>query len=826
MQVWGDKYFNLDLNGHTITTNSGVGKDLSNMGYTASALCFAIGANGTVKVSNGSIVTAYGAGVYAAGTPVTLEGLTINANTEGVQPTIEYSSAVRLTSQATVVINSGSYSGANAIAVSNSGGEVTVNGGTFNGDIFFSKNTNTGVTKSITIKGGNFTGNFVNTDKGTLVITGGHFTADPTDYVPVGYEVVNSTVPDYNWTVQPVVTPVAEVNGEEYTTLAEAIAVANETDGEVTITLLRDYDMEANEPGYGYTTSFVADGETTPRNNMIEIGDGITFNLDGHTLSNLFNNTFNVTGDNVTIKNGTMNLGQLYYGSYSAKKGVTLYAEPTYGSYIMFVTGAQNLTIDNLVASGINVADGSTAVINGMTFRGYGFYAVCAQENSTVTLNGGTYDKAEAGKANILFWVESGSTMNITNGTYIMGSASFISSSSAKPVITGGTFDFDPTSKGVAEGYEAVALTGDDEGKYQVGKIQATDLSSTTTTQGYAATYTATKKVVDEQDQTIGDSLVTNIKVNIKASTGDVAAKNLADSYNLSSVVADAIKAADTTETNLDVDIQIVSDDGKTVDNTSTYEVHPEAIVTAGGNEVGKFQVSNSQLSNGASFTIKLTVPTTLAAEGARVDVAHKHEDGTVDNYGSLEVTNGMVTIANVTSFSEFSISVAAGNLFTDANGASIQFMGGSLRRRVVAGTDEVIDYETDIRFGYTFTLPEGAELLYGSSNNYFTWGTGNSTDNRGDVWMQNKEDKGNNTYVANLVVNKVTRANYDLNINTKLTITYTYGGHTYTLSTDSNTRSVEEVCGAIKTAYANDTDNTWYRYAQYLMDEIDYYYE
>lgn len=196
--VW-EKEFNLDLNGHTFTTNSGVGKSLSNMGYTATAICFAV--EGEATVSNGTIRTAYGAGVYAAGVTATLSGLDIESNTVGVQSTSEYSSAVRLTSAATVIIESGSYKGENAIAVSNSGGDVIVNGGDFDGKIFFSTGTNSGVSKSITINGGNFTNvEFVNPNKGTLTIYGGTFSVEPdAAYIASGYEAVDND--NGTWTV-------------------------------------------------------------------------------------------------------------------------------------------------------------------------------------------------------------------------------------------------------------------------------------------------------------------------------------------------------------------------------------------------------------------------------------------------------------------------------------------------------------------------------------------------------------------------------------------------------------------------------------------------
>ena len=203
--VW-EKGFNIDLNGYTLTTNSNQSITLSNNGYKATAICFGIDApHGDSYVTNGTIRTAYGTGIYAAGdVTMTLSGLDVKQNyPTNVQTTDEYSSAIRLTSKSVVIVEDGSYSGKNAIAVSNSGGSVTVNGGNFTGDIFFSNSYSKGLTaadKVITINGGNFAGNFVNPNKGKLTIYGGTFNdEDVANYVADGYEAVNNG--DGTWTV-------------------------------------------------------------------------------------------------------------------------------------------------------------------------------------------------------------------------------------------------------------------------------------------------------------------------------------------------------------------------------------------------------------------------------------------------------------------------------------------------------------------------------------------------------------------------------------------------------------------------------------------------
>ena len=285
---------------------------------------------------------------------------------------------------------------------------------------------------------------------------------------------------DGGTTLDSVICYVAQIGDVKYETLAAAIAAANES-GNCTITLLKDYDMEANEPGYGYTTSFLVEGENEARNNMLVFSaNNITFDLGGHTLSNLFNNTFSVTGSNVTIKNGEMRVGELYYSSLDGTKVYTSDNDKTC-SYIVYVTGAQNFVVDNLTTyGGINVSGGSTATINDLSFSGTKFYAVCSQTNSTVTLNGGTYNKAIFGATGNLFWVEAGSTMDIMGGSFTKGTANF-ANGNTHPTIYGGTFDFNPTAD-VAEGY---AATDNGNGTWtvssavaQIGNVQYATLQA------------------------------------------------------------------------------------------------------------------------------------------------------------------------------------------------------------------------------------------------------------------------------------------------------------------------------------------------------------
>ena len=152
---------------------------------------------------NGVTVNGANGGVYAehdSGT-VTLTDVSVLARSG--HSTDWVNSAVSAANDASVVINSGSYTGKYALYVFSSGGTITVNDGYFNGDIRLDGDNNTaGGHAEIYINGGYFNlENFViGGDPSHFTITGGTFTADPSAYVTGAYEVVDNG--DGTWTVQ------------------------------------------------------------------------------------------------------------------------------------------------------------------------------------------------------------------------------------------------------------------------------------------------------------------------------------------------------------------------------------------------------------------------------------------------------------------------------------------------------------------------------------------------------------------------------------------------------------------------------------------------
>ena len=500
-----------------------------------------------------------------------------------------------------------------------------------------------------------------------------------------------------------------------------------------------------------------------------------------------------------------------------------------------------NLTIQDATVSGAHGAlscNSGTLVVNDGSYTATNYYGLWITNDGNitdVTVKGGTFQGGSVGKNALRASVDDGkqdcsdATIRITGGTFIGngGSAAAVALNKSGSAhswgmnITGGVFSTNPDSSYVAEGYEAVVL-GDSNrlenetvGYYKVGEVTVTAPQPTAATPNYDATYIADKAVNSTDGSEMELASSNTVTVNIKATGNSVAAANPATSYDLASVVADAIKVADTPETNLNVDIQIVSKpvEDDTANNTVTYEVHPEATVTVGDTKVGTFQVSNEQLNN-ASFTITLSVP--FAAD--YVDVVHTHADGTEEKYYALAVEGGKVTITGVTSFSEFSIS--------DAADSKTEFKGAALRRRVyTSDRDTVVDFETDIRFEYRFTLPVGATFNKEASKFYYQANVDTVGDNAPYIAVNDYVYNSNTKeYTVYLTISKVNSKYFDSRIATALEVSYTLGGITYTrVKMVGETRTVNQVRDGLIQLLAGKTDSysvRWYDYARFLKGD------
>ena len=129
--------------------------------------------------------------------------------------------------------------------------------------------------------------------------------------------------------------------------------------------------------------------------------DDIILDLNNNTLTVTPNIGFDITGDNVTVKNGT----------FTRAQGVDY-------SYGLRING-RNTVIENItIDSGINVSgynpedslkDGVTVEIKNCNItadNSWSYYTVCAQGGASVTITDSTLTKNNPGKANYYLWIE------------------------------------------------------------------------------------------------------------------------------------------------------------------------------------------------------------------------------------------------------------------------------------------------------------------------------------------------------------------------------------------------------------------------------------
>lgn len=276
-------------------------------------------------------------------------------------------------------------------------------------------------------------------------------------------------------------------------------------------------------------------------------------------------------------------------------------------------------------------------------------YIATWSATSTITINSGDYAEDVYADAGTII-INGGEFSNFAPDT-----------ESGSIIISGGTFDADP-SEYVADGYAAVHYDDDENEYWVVGKLKETDLAPKTVTEEEVV-YTATLQVVDEDDNILSEKAVTVTVVGSDAGTNSIAETALAQ-VDVAKVVETVVESTELTDgDNVQVTIVVTSENQSGNNNeTLTFDVNPEAIVTVNNNQVGTLKLENDDLAENATFTFTLPVTNTVAANG-KVILVHKSSDanysdetsvldveGTVDNY--------FVTVTT-THFSTFELKAA-----------------------------------------------------------------------------------------------------------------------------------------------------------------------
>lgn len=314
-----------------------------------------------------------------------------------------------------VTVNGGTYEGEKCIEVLTTGGSVTVNGGTFTGhnDLVYCYGDAKGWNNSIvTLNNGNFNGNIVAygcdngdayvyinggnfnncafTEKNNnshIIITGGTFSSDPSDYIATGYKV---TEDEGKYTVS--MDPEAKIGEKGYVTLEEAIIAAKpgetivvqknivRTTGDSIQFKLENINLDLN----GHTIK-VTRGEG--KNRSFELhGDVIISN--GSIETSLFKGTW---GAIYAEQNSNVTLNNVNVKAYETNSYKPAYGAAVFGAYgdnpngNMIINGG---TFDSIITTNGSTRNGSLTINSG-TFN----EALYLPAYMTYTINGGTFYK-------------------------------------------------------------------------------------------------------------------------------------------------------------------------------------------------------------------------------------------------------------------------------------------------------------------------------------------------------------------------------------------------------------------------------------------------
>ena len=270
--------------------------------------------NVTASSENGYLIQVYG---------IDATFTNCNFTTTGVSRGGSPNSAVAVAGGGSATIDVGTYTSAHyGLYVYNSGGTITVNSGTVSGTVDVIRVGNN-ASSNFQINGGSYTGSisWERNGIGSIHISSGTFTVDPTEYVVYSSKV---TCENDIWTVSPITGGYeAKIGNTTYGTLADAVDAA--TDGQ-TVDLLKNV--------------------TT--NEQILINDAIT--LDGHGF---------------TVTAGTWNAaspsdGDAHLVSVSSGSKTVVIRNIT-------LTGAKDIGEDN--GSGLNVYESSNVTLNNVTLK-------------------------------------------------------------------------------------------------------------------------------------------------------------------------------------------------------------------------------------------------------------------------------------------------------------------------------------------------------------------------------------------------------------------------------------------------------------------------
>lgn len=295
-------------------------------------------------------------------------------------------------------------------------------------------------------------------------------------------------------------------------------------------------------------------------------------------------------------------------------------------------------------------------------------------------------------------------------------------------------------------------------------------------------------------------------------------------SYTMKNGTANALKIGEADSNASIKSMQVVKDIG-TISNTADYNT---VVIPAfnQGNRLLDLRVVEGMKDHQYTLTSKWTKDGVDVTEAANADGTQNYSAVvTATPTGSLVFTeDSMPQMLKVNvDGTKIIEDVPVTNSSVDENGVLTitynfekMFIGGSLRM----DHGDIYD-QTSMRYGYDFTLPDGAtfvgcEWYYGTSADNLT----NSLIPDSTKYITNPDNKGEQVYRSNIVFTNIGKANYKSNVYSRILVKYTLNGKSYSkMGSFIDTRTVKEVAESI--ANSDNASDKQKRYANGILATI-----
>lgn len=297
-------------------------------------------------------------------------------------------------------------------------------------------------------------------------------------------------------------------------------------------------------------------------------------------------------------------------------------------------------------------------------------------------------------------------------------------------------------------------------------------------------------------------------------------------SYTMKNGTANALKIGEADSKASIKSMQVVKDIG-TITNTANYNTEVIPAFNQ-GTKLLDLQIVNTTRQHLYQYTLasKWTKDGVYVTEAANADGTQNYSAVvTATPTGSLVFTeDSMPQMLKVNvDGTKIIEDVPVTNSSVDENGVLTitynfekMFIGGSLRM----DHGDIYD-QTSMRYGYDFTLPDGAtfvgcEWYYGTSADNLT----NSLIPDSTKYITNPDNKGEQVYRSNIVFTNIGKANYKSNVYSRILVKYTLNGKSYSkMGSFIDTRTVKEVAESI--ANSDNASDKQKRYANGILATI-----